>query len=57
MGRLGKRVCENGIADGHDGGEGEEEADAVFRPDPAADGACEDGDEMIDGDARGHRGG
>ena len=55
--RLGERVCEDGVADGHDGGEGEEEPDTIFRPNPAADGTCENGDEMVDGDTRGHRGG
>ena len=54
---FGKRVGENGIANGHDGGECEQQADAVFRPNPAADRARKDGDEMIDGDTRGHRGG
>ena len=55
--RFWKRVSEDGIANGHDGGECEQKADAVFRPNPAADRARKDGDEMIDGDTRGHRGG
>ena len=55
--RFGKRVCEDGIANGHDGGECEQKANAVFRPNPAADRACKNGDEMVDRDACGHRGG
>ena len=55
--RLGEGVCENRVADGHDGGNGEEGADAESGPDPAAYRACEEGDEVVDGDAGGHGGG